>query len=48
MPAKTVRVAPHLLRRNTMLADGFALGTLLGGGYGIRWRRRQGGQGETE
>ena len=31
-----------------MLSDGFALGTLPGGGYGIRWRRRPGGQGETE
>jgi hypothetical protein len=31
-----------------MLVDGFALGTLSGGGYDIRWRRKQGGHRETE
>ena len=48
MLAKVLRVAPHLLGRNTMLSDGFALGTLPGGGYGIRWRRSSGGHVETE
>jgi hypothetical protein len=48
MPAKVLRVAPHLLGRNTMLSDGFALGTLPGGGYGIRWRRSPGGHVETK
>jgi hypothetical protein len=42
MPAKIIRVASYLLGRNTLLADGFALGSLPGGGYGIRWQRRQG------
>ena len=31
-----------------MLSDGFALVTLPGGGYGIRWRSDPGGQMETE
>jgi hypothetical protein len=38
MTAKLIRVASRDLGRNTLLADGFILGTLPGGGYGIRWR----------
>jgi hypothetical protein len=48
MPAKVLRVATHVLGRNTLLSDGFALGTVPGGGYGIRWRRSPGGHGETK
>jgi hypothetical protein len=48
MPAKVVRIASHVLGWNTMLSDGFALGSLPGGGYGIRWRRSPGGHGETK
>ena len=48
MPAKVIRVAAHVLGRNIMLSDGFALGTLPGGGYGIRWRRRPGEPGDTK
>ena len=47
MPAKVLRVAAHVLGRNTMLSYGFALGTLPGGGYGIRWRTSPGGYVET-
>src|SRR5262249_31216595 len=47
MSAKVIPVAPHDLGRNTMLSDGFALGTLPGGGYGIRWRRSPDGHVET-
>ena len=47
MSAKVIRVASRTLGWNTLLSDGFALGTLPGGGYGIRWRRGAGG-GETE
>src|SRR5262249_37233501 len=42
-----VRVAPKLLGHNTMLAHGFMMGTLPGGGYGIRWRCGVGGERET-
>jgi|SRR6516162_4064057 hypothetical protein len=48
MPTKVVSIPSHDLGWNTMLSDGFALGTLPDGGYGIRWRRSPGGQGETK
>jgi hypothetical protein len=48
MPAKVIRVASHDLGRNTLLSDGFALGTLPGGGYGIRWRTGSAGSPDTE
>jgi hypothetical protein len=37
--SKVIRVATHALGWNTSLPDGFALGTLPGGGYGILWHR---------
>ncbi len=37
--AKVIRVATHALGWNAPLPDGFALGTLPGGGYGILWHR---------
>jgi hypothetical protein len=46
--AKVIRVASRDLGRNTLLSDGFALGTLPGGGYGIRWRKGAAGRGESE
>jgi hypothetical protein len=46
--AKVIRIASRVLGWNTLLSDGFALGTLPGGGYGIRWRRGATGRGETE
>jgi hypothetical protein len=48
MPPKVIRVASHVLGWNTLLCDGFTLGTLPGGGYGIRWRRGAAGGGEKE
>jgi hypothetical protein len=48
MPAKVIRVASRDLGRNTLLSDGFALGTLPSGGYGIRWSRRSAGLADTE
>jgi hypothetical protein len=48
MPAKVIRVASRDLGRNALLSDGFALGTLPGGGYGIRWRRGSSGQADIE
>ena len=48
MPAKIIRVALRDLGRNALLSDRFALGTVHGGGYGIRWRRGAVGPGETE
>jgi hypothetical protein len=47
MADEVIRVAPRLLGRNTMLAHGFMMGTLPGGGYGIRWRCGVGGERET-
>src|SRR5262249_8462583 len=47
MPTKVIRVASHDLGRNAFLADGFVLGTLPGGGYGIRWRRGSAGPADT-
>jgi hypothetical protein len=44
MATRILRIPLSVLGWNTMLADGFALGTLPGGGYGIRWRRIPGGQ----
>jgi hypothetical protein len=43
---KVIRVARHALGWNTSLPDGFALGTLPGGGYGILWQRGPAGLGE--
>jgi hypothetical protein len=48
MPAKVIRVASRDLGRNTLLSNGFALGTLPGGGYGIRWRRGSAGLADTQ
>jgi hypothetical protein len=48
MPAKVIRIASRDLGRNTVLTDRFLLGTLPGGGYGIRWRRRASGPADTE
>jgi hypothetical protein len=48
MTTKVIRVSSQDLGRNSLLSDGFALGTLPGGGYGIRWRRTPGGVGDTE
>jgi hypothetical protein len=48
MPATVIRVASSDLGRNTLLPGGFALGTLPGSGYGIRWRRRSAGLADTE
>ena len=48
MPAKVIRAASRDMGRNTVLSDGFALGTLPGGGYGIRWRRGAVGRADTE
>jgi hypothetical protein len=45
--AKVIGVASRDLGRNILLSDGFALGTLPGGGYGIRWRKRPIGLGDT-
>jgi hypothetical protein len=42
MTAKLNRVAARDLGQNTYLSDGFVLGTLPGGGYGIRWRKMSG------
>ena len=36
---KVIRVATRALGWNASLSDGFALGTLPGGGYGILWHR---------
>jgi hypothetical protein len=48
MVVKVIRIASRDLGRNTVLSDGFVLGTLPGGGYGVRWRERQGVGGDTE
>jgi hypothetical protein len=48
MPAKVIHVASRDLGRNTLLSDGFALGTLPGGGYGIRWRKGSTGQPDAQ
>jgi hypothetical protein len=48
MSAKVIRVGSRDLGRNTLLSDGFALGTLPGGGYGIRWRKGSAGHADTE
>ena len=48
MPAKVIRAASRDMGRNLVLSDGFALGTLPGGGYGIRWRRGAVGRADTE
>jgi hypothetical protein len=48
MPAKVIRVTSRDLGRNTLLSDGFVLGTLPGGGYGIRWRTSSAGHADTE
>jgi hypothetical protein len=37
--AKVIRIETHALGWNTPLPDGFALGTLPGGGYGILWHK---------
>jgi hypothetical protein len=43
-----IRVAARDLGHNRMLSHGFTLGTLPGGGYGVRWRELPNGQIETE
>jgi hypothetical protein len=43
---KTIRVASQKVGWNASLSDGFTLGTLPGGGYGIQWRRGPEGLGE--
>jgi hypothetical protein len=43
-----IRVAPRDVGWNRSLSDGFALGTLPGGGYGIQWRRGPEGLGERQ
>jgi hypothetical protein len=48
MSVKVIRVASHDLGRNTLLSDGFVLGTLPGGGYGIRWRTTSAGHVDRE
>jgi hypothetical protein len=48
MATKVIRVASHELGRNSLLSDGFALGTLPGGGYGVRWRGTQGEGGDMK
>jgi hypothetical protein len=48
MPANVIRVAARDLGRNVVLADGFVLGTLPGGGYGVCWRRGPGMPSDTE
>jgi hypothetical protein len=45
--AKVIRLGTHALGWNTSLPDGFALGTLPGGGYGILWHRGPEGLGHT-
>ncbi len=42
---RVIRVAPRALGWNASLPDGFALGTLPGGGYGILWHRGPAGLG---
>src|SRR6516165_2097149 len=48
MPANVIRVASRDMGRNTVLPQGFVLGTLPGGGYGIRWHRRSDRVADTE
>src|SRR5262249_13357831 len=48
MPAKVIRVAARDLGRNRLLSDGFAMGTLPGGGYGICWRKNSAGASDGE
>jgi hypothetical protein len=43
---KVIRIDTRLLGWNSSLPDGFALGTLPGGGYGILWHRGPAGLGE--
>jgi hypothetical protein len=45
---KVIRVGSRELGRNAVLSDGFVLGTLPGGGYGIRWRRKAAASADTE
>jgi hypothetical protein len=37
--SKVIRIPTHALGWNSSLPDGFVLGTLPGGGYGILWHR---------
>jgi hypothetical protein len=48
MPAHVIRVSSRDLGRNAYLSHGFVLGTLPGGGYGIRWRKKPGELADTE
>jgi hypothetical protein len=48
MAAKVIHVGLRDLGRNVLLSDGFVLGTLPGGGYGVRWRRSCTGVVDTE
>jgi hypothetical protein len=43
--SKVIRVAGHAIGWNASLTEGFTLGTLPGGGYGILWHRRPAGLG---
>jgi hypothetical protein len=43
--AKVIRVKAHAIGWNTSLPDGFSLGTLPGGGYGIVWHKGPDGLG---
>ena len=47
MVPKVIRVATHSLGWNASLSDGFALGALPGGGYGLMWHRGAEGLGHT-
>jgi hypothetical protein len=44
--SKVIRVATHALGWNASLPDGFVLGTIPGGGYGILWHRGPAGLGQ--